>query len=62
MIQEGSATKIMYMIVDGQCNIVCKDTGNKFKDLQYEDDPTREKREKELAKLKNPFKRETVHD
>lgn len=53
----------MYMVISGNCNLVCRDTKNMFKKLEHEDDPTRITRDKERKKYVNPFKgHETARD
>jgi len=58
IIVEGSKdTDKMYVIVEGECKIVCTKTNDKFKDLEHLEDPTRAKREIERKKRINPYKK-----
>lgn len=62
IIEEGASTRFMYIIVQGNCNLVCRDTNQRIKELENNDDPTRAKRDLEIQKLKNPYKKETQKD
>ena len=41
LISEGQKEKVLFIIVDGLCNLVCTNTSHKLKDLEIEDDPSK---------------------
>jgi len=52
----------MYVISEGHCNLVYKDTNKAFNELEFKEDPCKENRKKEIEKLKNPYKKQTSRD
>ena len=51
-----------YTIVEGQCNQICTKTKDKFKELEYQDDPSKMRTEAEVRGRMNPYKRYTSKD
>ena len=48
LIREGTNNKMAYVIVSGECNLVLTKTGHRFTMLEYENDPTKKRRDQEL--------------
>jgi len=46
----------MFIVVDGECNLLCTKTSDIFKTLENVDDPTKAKRDLERKKMTNPYK------
>ena len=51
----------LYIIRSGKCNLVCRKTQDKLKQIEHEDDPTQIRRDIERLRLKNPFKHRESH-
>lgn len=47
IICEGANSMTVYAIVEGTCNLVCKQTASRFTVLEYEADPTKARRDSE---------------
>ena len=53
---------MLYIIVDGQCNQICTNTKDKFKNFEHEEDPTKTKRRDEIIGMMNPYKKYTAKE
>ena len=47
LIEGTNKVNKMFIIVEGECNLVCTKTNDKFTNLENIDDPTKAEREKE---------------